>query len=323
MITNAEIMDPIDFWFWATLFVACYFKQIILVSEMKLLLSFCCMIVKIIKDLLRNNNSGPTSSTIYIWILNICLGFRNRIRVDIKYFERSYPYHFFWANQQKIDIKIFLWTQSKINKDPRDWHILAANDQRIISHNLNRLGWKIFGSFNNLAHLNFSRYAFLSDYLTDLYTGKSKKKFVTNYPQWGLKPGPPDHEANALPTELGWRSVGQKISEVSFVCFMHHFTCCTLFISRINRAWLYKGHEDSGWQLNVDIVQLVEHWPNDLEVLVSIPTGGNFQKKFLLFPVQKFCQIIWEKRLSWKTQLSVCLRRFQLGYNFVEICNML
>ena len=30
--------------------------------------------------------------------------------------------------------------------------------------------------------------------------------------------------ANALPTELGRRSAGQEISEVSFVCFMHHFT---------------------------------------------------------------------------------------------------
>ena len=29
-------------------------------------------------------------------------------------------------------------------------------------------------------------------------------------------------------------SVGQEISEMSFVCFMHHFTCWTLFISR---AW--------------------------------------------------------------------------------------
>ena len=54
---------------------------------------------------------------------------------------------------------------------------------------------------------------------------------------------------------------------------MHHFTCWTSFISRINRARLYKGHEDSGWQLNVDLAQLVEHWP---EVLGSNPTGDNF-----------------------------------------------
>ena len=31
------------------------------------------------------------------------------------------------------------------------------------------------------------------------------------------------------------------------------FTCWTLFNSWINRAWLYKGREDSGWQPNVDL----------------------------------------------------------------------
>ena len=61
---------------------------------------------------------------------------------------------------------------------------------------------------------------------------------------------------------------------------MHHFTYWTLFISRINRAWLYKGHEDSDWQLNVDLAQLVGHWPRDPKVLVSIPTGGNFWRIF-------------------------------------------
>ena len=76
---------------------------------------------------------------------------------------------------------------------------------------------------------------------------------------------------------------GQEISEVSLVCFMHHFTCWTLFISKINRAC----HEDLGWQLNVDLAQLVEHWPDDPEVLVSIPTGCNFCQIFffLLFPM--------------------------------------
>ena len=57
---------------------------------------------------------------------------------------------------------------------------------------------------------------------------------------------------------------------------MHHFTFWTSVISRINRAWFCKGHEDSGWQLNVDLAQLVEHWHDDPEVLSSISTGGNF-----------------------------------------------
>ena len=30
---------------------------------------------------------------------------------------------------------------------------------------------------------------------------KEQKIFVKNCPQWGLKPGPPDLQANALPTE--------------------------------------------------------------------------------------------------------------------------
>ena len=97
-------------------------------------------------------------------------------------------------------------------------------------------------------------------------------------------------------------SVGQEISEVSFVCFMHHFTCWTLFISRINRAWLYKSHEDSGWQLNADLAQLVRHWPEDPEVLVSNPTEGQFLTFFFALPCVKICQIIWQKCLSWKTQ---------------------
>ena len=59
----------------------------------------------------------------------------------------------------------------------------------------------------------------------------------------------------------------------SFVCFMHYFTYWTLFISRINRAWLYKGHENSGWQLNADLAQLVRYWPEDLEVLFSSQQG--------------------------------------------------
>ena len=63
---------------------------------------------------------------------------------------------------------------------------------------------------------------------------------------------------------------------------MHHITFWTLVISRINRA---KGHEDSGWQLNVDLAQLVEHWHDDPEVMGSILTG-------VIFPCVKICQII-------------------------------
>ena len=49
-----------------------------------------------------------------------------------------FPYHFFGANQRKVDVKIFSWTQCAINKDWRDWHILGGNDERIARQNLNR-----------------------------------------------------------------------------------------------------------------------------------------------------------------------------------------
>ena len=65
---------------------------------------------------------------------------------------------------------------------------------------------------------------------------------------------------------------------MSFVCFMHHFTCWTLFISRSNRAWPYKGLNDSHRQPNSDLAQLVEHYTDDLEVVSLNPTEGNFDK---------------------------------------------
>ena len=55
---------------------------------------------------------------------------------------------------------------------------------------------------------------------------------------------------------------------------MHHFTCWTLFISRINRA--YKDLNDSHRQPNSDLAQLVGHESDDPEVVGSGPTRGNF-----------------------------------------------
>ena len=52
-----------------------------------------------------------------------------------------------------------------------------------------------------------------------------RKMQIKNCPQSGLNPQPPDLHSNTLPTELGRNPVGQEISEVSFFCFMHHFTC--------------------------------------------------------------------------------------------------
>ena len=49
-----------------------------------------------------------------------------------------------------------------------------------------------------------------------------------------------------------------------------------LFISRINRALLYKGFNDSHPQPNSDLAQLLEQEIDDLEVVSSNPTGGSF-----------------------------------------------
>ena len=143
----------------------------------------------------------------------------------------------------------------------------------------------------------FSRYVILSDYLTDLHTQRAKK-IIKNCLHLGLNPGPLDHHSNALLTVLG-RCVEQEIPEVSFVLFkrieicefvgfilhpvlteytlkfnwsvhvfvhkifacneMHDFTCWTLIISGISRAWLYKGLNDSHRWQNSDLAQLVEH----------------------------------------------------------------
>ena len=40
------------------------------------------------------------------------------------------------------------------------------------------------------------------------------------------------------------------------------------------------------------LAQLVRHWPEDLEVLVSIPTGAIFDEIFFALPCGKICQII-------------------------------
>ena len=55
----------------------------------------------------------------------------------------GFPYHFFEANQRKVDVKMLSWTECAISKDWRDWHILAGNDERTVWQNLNRFNWKL------------------------------------------------------------------------------------------------------------------------------------------------------------------------------------
>ena len=111
-----------------------------------------------------------------------------------------------------------------------------------------------------------------------------KKNFVKNCPQWDLNPWPPDHQSNALLTVLERNLL--KISEVSFLLFhapLHMLGL--LFISKINKTWLYKGLNDSYRQPNSDLAQLTEQWTDDLEVVNSKPHWGQFLTKFILFCV--------------------------------------
>ena len=95
-----------------------------------------------------------------------------------------------------------------------------------------------------------------------IFTQGKAKKIHQKLPPVGIETRTSISSGQCLTNWTRQESVGQEISKVSFVCFMHHFTCWTLLISRINRAWLYKGHEYSGWQLNVDLAQLVRHCPD-------------------------------------------------------------
>ena len=135
--------------------------------------------------------------------------------------------------------------------------------------NLNGLEWWIRkSSWWNFLFTTPNRLSFftigVSVRLSDKSLHREEQKKLWKIAPVGIETRTSRSSGQCLTNWARQESVGQEISEVSFVCFMHHFTCWTLFISRINRAWLYEGHEDSGWQLNVDLAQLVRHWPEDL-----------------------------------------------------------
>ena len=62
---------------------------------------------------------------------------------------------------------------------------------------------------------------------------QKKKKFVKNCPQWGLKPGPLDLQANALPTELGRNLLDSRfLKRTLFVsCTTSHVGLCSFLES--------------------------------------------------------------------------------------------
>ena len=112
-----------------------------------------------------------------------------------------------------------------------------------------RNGQKVW--LNTKKHLSFSRYAFLSDYLTDL---KLHINFIKTCPQcwqWGWNLGPPDHEANALPTELGRNLLGRRFLKWAlFVsCTISHVGLCS-FLESIEHDFIKAMKIQAGnWML--------------------------------------------------------------------------
>ena len=100
-------------------------------------------------------------------------------------------------------------------------------------------------------------------------------------------------------------SIGDFWSELSFVSSAtSHWT---LFISRIKRAWLYKGLNDSHPQPNSDLVLVGrsgDWWSGSCELT---PQWGQFLTKFILFcATLDLSDNLTEMRqigISWKTQM--------------------
>ena len=151
-------------------------------------------------------------------------------------------------------------------------------------------------------NLVFSRYAFLSEYLTDFYTREEqKKKIIKNCPQWVLKTWPLD-QANALPTELRQHSVARLN--------LHGLSCS--IDSRNDQSPKCEVVHDTNLLPNTyqasTVSRALEWWSRDPQFNAH---WAQFLVEFiLLFPVNfwQTCQIF----LSWNPQI-VCLNWFHIN----------
>ena len=84
------------------------------------------------------------------------------------------------TNRKNVNLTFRTCKMSMLSKPVRSPHIWVFHDRRYC-----QIVWQIFTQ------------------------GRAKKKFVKNCPQWDLKPGPLDLQANALPTELSQHSVAR------------------------------------------------------------------------------------------------------------------
>ena len=134
---------------------------------------------------------------------------------------------------------------------------------------------------------------------------QNKINFVKNCPQWGWKPGPLDLQTSALPTELSQHSVASlnlhclyKVTlywscsrnEQSPTCEVVHETNKAHFRNLLTNRFLPSSVGKAlAWRSGGPGFN--PHW------------GQFLTKFFFALPCGKICQIIWQKRLSWKTQL--------------------
>ena len=122
--------------------------------------------------------------------------------------------------------------------------------------------------------------AFLSEYLTDLsYT--EQNNFFSKITPCGVW----THNLQIISLmlcPLCWQGICWRSVKWSFFCFMHHFTCWTLFISGINRAWLYKGLSDSQRQPSSDLAQWQSMRLMIWRLWVQTPLGAIFDEIYFV-----------------------------------------
>ena len=176
-------------------------------------------------------------------------------------------------------------------KPIKSFELRQAYNKKMYFYSLLLYVLNIWWSTHNLASTKYqSSYEFftigVSVRLSDrsLHREEQKKKFIKNCPQWGLKPGPADLQANALPTELGRNLLGRRF--LKWALFVSHTT------SHVGLCPFLESIEHDFIKA-MKIQQVTECWLSSVgKVLAwrsggpgSTPQGAIFDEFFLPFPV--------------------------------------
>ena len=120
---------------------------------------------------------------------------------------------------------------------------------------------------------------------------------IKNCHYWGLNPQPPDYHSNALLTMLARNLLERRfLNWALFVSYTTSHFGLWLFLESIEHDYTYKGLNDWHRQPNSDLAQLTEHESDDLEVVGSIPSRGNFLFCSSPSMLAVFCQKITNYR---------------------------